>query len=218
MRRLSRPRLALSVAALALIGLFAAWQSGEANPIPPSIVVPAVGFGGFGGGGGAETLPEAPQVFIQSPVTEKSAQVWLRLQQPVSMPFANETPLEDVIKYVRSATSDEQEFPDGIPVYVDPAGLQEADKTMQSPIALNLDGLPLSYTLRLILKQLDLDYHVEPEGLLYITYIGANEPRDPMPRLLDEILAARGEIKQLRQDVAELKALLVSPPAQPARK
>ena len=50
------------------------------------------------------------------------------------MPFPNETPLEDVIKYIRASTKSPA-FPDGIPIYVDPLGLTEADKTMASPVA-----------------------------------------------------------------------------------
>ena len=83
---------------------------------------------------------------------------------------------------VRSvATSDEEEFPDGIPIYVDPAELQEADKTTQSPITLNLDGLPLAFTLKLALKQLDLAYEVRPEGLLYIRYIHSSDAHEDNP-------------------------------------
>ena len=162
-----------------------------------------------------EALPDAPQVFVQTPMTEKSARIWLKLQEPVKMPFANETPLEDLLKYVRSATSDEEEFPDGIPIYVDPAGIQEADKTTQSPIVLNLEGLPLAFTLKLALKQLDLMYEVRPEGLLYITYVGSSDAHEdePYARLLNEIRALREEVRELRHSLnvpdrkpAEIKA------------
>ena len=55
-----------------------------------------------------------------------------------------------------------------IPVYVDPAGLEEAEKTMTSPVKLALNGVPLRTSLRLLLKQLGLAYCVH-EGLLYIS-------------------------------------------------
>ena len=41
------------------------------------------------------------------------------------MPFPNETPLEEVIKYIRNATTGPG-MEQGIPIYVDPVGLQEA--------------------------------------------------------------------------------------------
>ncbi|MBV8234029.1 MAG: hypothetical protein JO329_28960, partial [Planctomycetaceae bacterium] len=56
----------------------------------------------------------------------------------------------------------------GIPIYVDPVGLQEAEKTMTSPVTLDLEGVPLKTTLRLLLKQLGLTYTVK-DGLLTIT-------------------------------------------------
>ena len=56
----------------------------------------------------------------------------------------------------------------GIPIYVDPVGLQEADKTMTSPVThMDLDGVPLRVTLGLLLKQLDLEYVVR-DGMLKI--------------------------------------------------
>ncbi len=97
----------------------------------------------------------------------RSQAILAKLDQPVSMPFGNETPLEDVIKYVKSSTTDAA-MPQGIPIYVDPVGLQEAEKTMASPITLNLDGVPLKKSLKLLLKQLDLTYTVK-DGLLTIT-------------------------------------------------
>ena len=55
------------------------------------------------------------------------------------MHFPNETPLEDVIKYVRTSTTSPA-FPDGIPIYVDPLGLQEAEKTTASTVTIDLRG------------------------------------------------------------------------------
>ena len=45
------------------------------------------------------------------------------------MSFADETPLEDVLKYVKQATTTNNYS--GIPIYVDPIGLQEAEKSMK---------------------------------------------------------------------------------------
>jgi len=92
-----------------------------------------------------------------------------QLNERLAMPFPQETPLEEVLKYIRTNTvSEELDLPAGIPIYVDPVGLQEADKTITSPITLDLDGIPLKTSLRLILKQLDLTYTVK-DGLMTIT-------------------------------------------------
>src|SRR5205085_11014093 len=96
----------------------------------------------------------------------KTKSIIAKLDEPISMSFANETPLEDVLKYIKSATQGPNDS--GIPIYVDPVGLQEAEKTMTSPITLDLEGVPLKTTLRLMLKQLGLTYTVK-DGLLTIT-------------------------------------------------
>ena len=90
-----------------------------------------------------------------------------KLNQPISIPFESETPLEDVIKYIKQATGDDK-MPQGIPIYVDPVGLQEHERTMASTVTLNLEGVALKTALKLLLKQLDLIYTVK-DGLLTIT-------------------------------------------------
>jgi hypothetical protein len=101
--------------------------------------------------------------------------------QGVSMSFANETPLEDVLKYIKSATQGPKD--NGIPIYVDPVGLDEAETTMNSPVTLDLEGVPLKTTLRLLLKQLGLTYTVK-DGLLTITKGGATaDAVDPFRRI-----------------------------------
>ncbi|HMB06498.1 MAG TPA: hypothetical protein VKP69_22530 [Isosphaeraceae bacterium] len=96
----------------------------------------------------------------------KTKSILAKLEEPISMAFPNETPLEDVLKYIKSATQGPNDT--GIPIYVDPVGLNEAEKTMTSPVMLDLEGVPLKTTLRLLLKQLGLTYTVK-DGLLTIT-------------------------------------------------
>jgi hypothetical protein len=99
-------------------------------------------------------------------IVAANARVMAALEQPVPIRFPDETPLEDVLKFIQSAAL----APDGkpIPIYVDPVGLQEAEKTMWSTVAFDLDGVPLKTSLRLFLKQLDLAYMIR-DGLLLIT-------------------------------------------------
>ena len=105
----------------------------------------------------------AVDVFDRDP---KTKQILAKLDQPVAMSFPNETPLEDVLKYIKQATQGPNDS--GIPIYVDPLGLQEADKTLTSPISIDLEGVPLKTTLRLLLKQLGLTFTVK-DGFLMIT-------------------------------------------------
>jgi tetratricopeptide (TPR) repeat protein len=96
----------------------------------------------------------------------KTRQILEKLDEPLSMSFANETPLDDVLKYIKQAT--QTPTFNGIPIYVDPIGLQEAERSMNSTVQIDLDGVPLKTTLRLLLKQLGLVYTVK-DGFLMIT-------------------------------------------------
>ena len=100
-------------------------------------------------------------------VASTNARILETLEQPVPMPFNEEIPLEDVVKHIKAATR----LPGGqsIQIYVDPIGLSEAEKTMASTIRnIDLQGVPLKTSLRLLLDQLDLFYSIRG-GLLLIT-------------------------------------------------
>jgi tetratricopeptide (TPR) repeat protein len=105
----------------------------------------------------------AVDLFENSPRTR---QIKEKLDEPIPMSFASETPLDDVLKYIKQATTTPS-FP-GIPIYVDPIGLQEAERSLNSTVTMDLEGVPLKTTLRLMLKQLGLAYTVK-DGFLMIT-------------------------------------------------
>ena len=80
----------------------------------------------------------------------KARQILEKLDEPITMPFATETPLDDILKYVKQATSTPT-YP-GIPIYIDPVGLQRPRTTLRSSVKIDLEGVPLRTTLRLLLK------------------------------------------------------------------
>ncbi len=99
---------------------------------------------------------------------DRSQKVLTELNKPLSMSFNEETPLEDVLKYVKHSTAGSA-FPNGLPMYLDPVGLREADKTVASTVRnVDLEGIPLKTTLKMILNQIDLTYVVK-DGVLTIT-------------------------------------------------
>jgi RNA polymerase sigma factor (sigma-70 family) len=130
------------------------------------------------------------------------------LDKPLAMKFTSETPLEDVIKYIRDSTVDKAAgLPEGIPIYVDPQGLQDADKTMASTISIDLEGIALKTTLRLLLNQLGLTYWVR-EGLLTITSSQTDDDPSPLDRLME--MARRGELtKEQYKDLMETLKLQI---------
>ena len=127
------------------------------------------------------------------------------------MSFRDDTPLEDVLKYIKQATTTENFA--GIPIYVDPVGLQEAEKSMTSTVRnMELEGVPLRRTLYLLLKQLDLMYFVD-DGILYISSAETEDPwarfgpaiSEPPPILQRAKKAKRGELSTSEaKDLLEL--------------
>jgi RNA polymerase sigma factor (sigma-70 family) len=98
----------------------------------------------------------------------RDAVIQKKLDEPISMSFNNPTPLDDILKYLKQATTSPTFA--GVPIYVDPKGLDDAKCTLMSPVALDLEGIPLRTTLRLALKQLGLAYCVR-DGVLIISSV-----------------------------------------------
>jgi hypothetical protein len=119
---------------------------------------------------------------------DRSRQITRALERPVDIPFAAETPLKQVVAFVRSQTQSAS-FPDGIPVYIDPNALQWAEKTEDSPVQFDLRNVPLDAALKLMLDQLGLIYVIR-DGILRITH----ESDDSIQRDLLERLALSGRV------------------------
>jgi hypothetical protein len=119
-----------------------------------------------------------------------------KLGASIPVRFAKETPLASVCKYITDATRGPNG--PGVPVFVDPNGLGEAEKTINSPVVLDIEGAPLRTTLQLMLNQLGLTYYVE-QGLVKITAEGDEfipewlvrqaEKNKPAPGRFDSLLA-----------------------------
>jgi hypothetical protein len=126
-----------------------------------------------GGMGGARPVIDAskfavlfPGLKAQHPAdVERNKAIDDLLEKVVPMHFANETPLEEVLKYLKENLKDGKGK--SIPIYLDPIGLQQAEKTPQSTVTLDLDDLPVRTTLRLVLDQLSLGFRVR-DGIVYI--------------------------------------------------
>ena len=79
--------------------------------------------------------------------------------------FSKETPLARVLKYVKQATKKDG-TDTGIPIYVDPIGLEEAENSLTSTVTIELSGVPLAKALGLALEQVDLAYIVKDDVLI----------------------------------------------------
>jgi hypothetical protein len=101
-----------------------------------------------------------------------------KLDQPIAMSFPHDTPFEDVLKYIKSATQGPNDS--GIPIYVDPDALLRAERTMTTPIMMDLKGVPLRTTLKLMLQQLNMTYTVE-NGVLTINSMSTGPSPPTIP-------------------------------------
>jgi RNA polymerase sigma factor (sigma-70 family) len=129
--------------------------------------MPLGGGGGFSGGGGIGGRMDpglrATLTLNQNPADEKRNEaIRAILERPLVMNFPSDTPLGDVMKYIQDGTQDDKAgFSRGLPIYLSPEGLDSADATMDSTVKIVLDGVPLRTTLRLVLRQLGLDYRID---------------------------------------------------------
>jgi RNA polymerase sigma factor (sigma-70 family) len=82
--------------------------------------------------------------------------------------------LDDIVKLIK-ASSISRELPHGIPIYVEPYGIkQDEDMAKGAKATINLEGIRLKTSLRLLLNQLSLGYAVK-EGLLIIASPNSQE-------------------------------------------
>ena len=108
------------------------------------------------------------------------------------MPFANETSLDDVLKHIKQETA--KAGRPALPIYIDPIGLQEAERSLNSTVSIEMEGIPLRTSLRLALKQLGMGYKVE-DGVLIITSeesIDEEQAEAEHERRLDILVASGG--------------------------
>jgi hypothetical protein len=150
------------------------------------------------------------KVYLKRSLTEKNAGVLAALQKRVAVPFDKATPLSNFIQYIKTSTI-APERPEGVSIYVDPVGLDEAEKSDESPIRLAVSDVTLAQGLELGLSQLGMTYWVEDDGLVVISAAyskQAEESRDSDLDILEQIQHLRDEIAALRLETAAMRGAL----------
>ncbi len=199
----------LRVAGISLAGLIAVSMgtrpSARAVSPPPAAAVGAAALGGaVGGGGGDEPDGHGRVVHLAAPpMTPEAAKTWMKLQEKVGINFATDTPLEDVKKFIEEVTADKDDPASGIPLYFDPRGLQDADKTMASTVNLAFKKpVPLATSLGMLLEQVGLKYHIQKDGIVVITNKESDAlPVEIGPEVLESLTKLRDEVRFLRAEV-----------------
>ncbi len=169
----------------------------------PTIATAAVG-GAFGGKAGAESADSATVVRIAAPpMSPEAIKTYLKLQEKVKIDFTADTPLEEVKKYIEEITAEKDDPTSGIAFYFDPRGLQDADKTMASTVAISFKRpIPLETSLKLLLAQLGLRHYIQQDGIVVVTNRDADDlPHQADELILDHLSALRDEVRALREEV-----------------
>ncbi len=147
-------------------------------PVAVEVQAKPQGGGGGGGYGGGIDASGTDEQFARIQIARMSAvistidknpkniAVIKKLEEPLTLHFPMETPLEEVLKHIKDATKGA----DGkrLSIYVDPQALEEAQEAMSSPVVIDLEDVPLRFALRLVLKQLGLAYCVR-DGVVMIS-------------------------------------------------
>ena len=93
-----------------------------------------------------------------------------KLQEPIPLHF-KDTPFEDVLKFIKKSSQGPND--NGIPIYIDPVGLQKAKVTIDLPVSFDTNpNETLESSLKRLLKSLGLAFTVK-NGLLMITSEGS---------------------------------------------
>jgi serine/threonine protein kinase len=142
------------------------------------------------------------KVEVRSDRTPESRAVLAALETSIPMRYPPETSLQTVIDDIEK----EIKMPGGspLPIHVDRNGLHEAEKTMDSKITLDLEGIPLKVTLHWVLHQIGMDYFVK-DGLLTITDWGS------IPKELEA-----QKVTDAPQSLGQAPAPVAMPPVLPA--
>lgn len=137
--------------------------------------------------------PWLPTVVSEYPagsegVAFANARILQILDQTIRMRFPQGMPLRDLLAYVVSATRS----PDGheIPIYLNPGSVDDMEKTLQTPVKIDLEGVPLRTTLELALEQCELLYIVK--GGVIIVTSGSDRP-DSVPIASSDPFLAIGQ-------------------------
>lgn len=88
-----------------------------------------------------------------------------KLERPIDLNLPAEVPLFEFLRAIRVASKGADD--DGIPIYVEPAGLQETNNHIGLEVSVGPKNKPLGMRLKSALRQLNLSYQVK-DGLLVI--------------------------------------------------
>ena len=126
--------------------------------------------------------------------SNKNAPIRLKLETRIDAQFPKGATLETLLKHIKQVTADGTYS--GIPIYVDPVGLAEANKTMGTEVELNYKQAPIEEVLKYTLRPLGMSYCVR-DGFVWVSSrTGTLENRvEEIDRKLELMLEMLGRLQ-----------------------
>ena len=142
----------------------------------------------------ADVAQRPNEVARRIDLDRKNEQILRKLDERVDLKLPRVVDLEQLLKTIKRATTDAN-FP-GIPIYVDPLGLQEVNVSMNTEVDVWPNG-SLGYMLRQMLHQIRLAYIVKDGFLMISSRAEITDHRlDAMDRKLDRVLKGLERIER----------------------
>jgi RNA polymerase sigma factor (sigma-70 family) len=186
-----------------LAGIVAALSAGVVG----TVVFAQQGRAPLGGGlaqGGPR--PEAPAQANPGPLggkeravprADKTQQILQKLELNIDAEFPKGTTLEGILKHIKQTTTDAAFS--GIPIYVNPVGLQEAKQTLTMDVIIKLKQQPVRVVLRQALDGSGLSYFVRDGFLMIDSRSAVLESRiEELDRKLDHVIEALDRLEKAR--------------------
>jgi transposase-like protein len=130
---------------------------------------------------------------------QRTQQILQKLDENIDLKLPNPelgVELATLLKAVKQATTDEKFT--GIPIYVDPLGLQEAVVSMGSPVSVYRSG-HLGFILRESLRQLRLSFIVKDGFLMISSREDTNQKRlEDLDRKVDRLMKAMERVERAK--------------------
>jgi hypothetical protein len=150
----------------------------------------------------AQAEPKAKATLAE--VSPQTKAIRAKLDEPIPLDFYNETTLDEVLRYIKPATKKGPNDP-GLPIYIDPLGLQEVQRSLNSTVAIRVKGSPLKDSLRKVLSQVNLAYCVKDDVLFITSPQGVvREQKTTAVPDLDDSPKTKAVLAQLEEPIAML--------------
>jgi hypothetical protein len=128
---------------------------------------------------------------------QKNHAVHQHLALLIDAEFPNGVELQDLLKLVKQETTKAK--PPGLPIYVDPIGLQEAELSLSSKVIVNLKQRPVGVVLRSALRSVGLACRVKAGFLMIESETDTIEDRlDEIDRKLELIMRSLARLEAVR--------------------